>query len=44
MIGVMTLLRDIAKNKSTRDDKKPFDFVDATTRERASRRSTRDSR
>jgi PelA/Pel-15E family pectate lyase len=34
MIGVMTLLRDIAENKPTRNDKQPFEFVDATTRER----------
>lgn len=37
MIGVMNLLRDVAENRPTRDGKQPFEFVDATTRERCQR-------
>lgn len=34
MIGVMHLLRDVAKNRQTHNDTKVFGFVDAPTRER----------
>lgn len=34
MIGVMTLLRDVAQNAATRDGKRPFAFVDPAIRER----------
>jgi PelA/Pel-15E family pectate lyase len=33
MIGVLTLLKDVAQNKATRDGKHPFAFVDPALRE-----------